>query len=287
MENLILRENDDGYNRTSQQRPGCFGSFMKGVFPFRLGTTSYILQDDLVPNAEFLGPLVDDIELVLFESDEISNLPDREVIGSLLRLKEEHRITYTVHLPLDTQLGSLDESMRKRSVEKCLRVMDLTSPLAPFAYVLHFHGEMRGRVPAGNIAGWLDALDRSALGLLESGVDPHLMCVETLDYPFELVESIVTRRGMSVCLDAGHLAFFGYPLEDYLDRYLARSRVIHLHGHCDGADHKDIGTLEPLVLASLAGHPCLTDNRERVLTLEVFGLVDFKRSMEIMGRLCI
>jgi sugar phosphate isomerase/epimerase len=258
---------------------------IRGLFPFRLGTTSYILKDDLVPNAEFLGPLVDDIELVLFESDKISNLPDRGVIESLIRLKEEHRITYTVHLPLDTELGSLDEAVRKRSVEKCLRVMGLTSPLAPFAYVVHFHGEMRGRVPARDITRWLEALDRSAGGLLESGVGPDMLCVETLDYPFEFVEPVVARRGMSVCLDAGHLVFFGFPLEEYLDRYLARSRIIHLHGHRDGADHKDIGTLEPRVLATLIGHPCLTDSRERVLTLEVFGLPDFERSMETIRRL--
>ena len=49
---------------------------MKGIFPFRLGTTSYLLPDDLLTNAEFLGPLVDDAELVLFESEGVLNLPD-------------------------------------------------------------------------------------------------------------------------------------------------------------------------------------------------------------------
>lgn len=277
---------NEGSNQGLRPTRGLCGPSLKGIFPFRLGTTSYILEDDLVPNAQFLGPLVDDIELVLFESDEISNLPDKEVIDTLQDIQAEHHITYTVHLPLDTELGSLDESVRKRSVEKCLRVIKLTAPLAPFAYVVHFHGERRGRVPAADIAGWLYMLDRSALGLLESGVDSQLLCVETLDYPFELVEPIVTRRGMSICLDAGHLAFYGYPLEEYLDQYMARSRVIHLHGNREGADHKDIGALEPGVLASLVDHPCLADNRERVLTLEVFGRADFERSMETMRRLC-
>lgn len=263
------------------------GPYERRAFPFRLGTTSYILEDDLVPNCRFLGPLVDDVELVLFESDEISNLPDREIIDSLKDIEVEHHITYTVHLPLDTQLGSRNEAVRKRSVEKCLRVMERTSALAPFAYVVHFHGETRGRVPARDIAGWLDALDRSSSGILASGVDPHLICVETLDYPFELVETVVSSRGMSVCLDVGHLAFFGYPLVEYLDRYLARSRVIHLHGHRDGVDHRDIGTLDPGIITALTDHPGIADCRDRVLTLEVFGLADFKRSMETMERLCI
>lgn len=55
---------------------------MKGIFPFRLGTTSYILPDGLVTNVEFLGPLVDDVELVLFESEEVSNLPGADIIIS-------------------------------------------------------------------------------------------------------------------------------------------------------------------------------------------------------------
>jgi hypothetical protein len=42
-----------------------------GRRPFRLGTTS-----QPVPNVEFLGRRVDDVELALFESDESSNVPD-------------------------------------------------------------------------------------------------------------------------------------------------------------------------------------------------------------------
>lgn len=255
---------------------------LKGVFPFRLGTTSYIIRDDLVPNTRFLGPLVDDIELVLFESDEISNLPDENVIASLNCLRTEHGITFTVHLPLDTQLGSLDEEERRRSVEKCLRVMKLTSSLMPFAYIVHFHGEMRGRVPAEDITKWVDALGRSADGLLDSGIKPGMLCVETLDYPFELVENIVMQRGMSVCLDAGHLVFFGYPLEEYLDRYLALSPVIHVHGNCNGNDHRDISTLDPQVLTTLMGYLCAATDRKRVVTLEIFGRKDFERSMKTM-----
>jgi sugar phosphate isomerase/epimerase len=253
-------------------------------FPFRLGATSCILEDDLVPNAEFLGPLVDDIELVLFESDEISNLPDGETVGALLRLKEEHRITYTVHLPLDAWLGSTDDRKRKSSVRKCLKVMEVAAPLAPFAHIVHFHGETRGRVPAGDIPGWLDALDRSMEEMLRSGTEPGKLCVETLDYPFDLVDAVVARHGAAICLDAGHLAFFGYPLGEYLDRYLDRTRVVHLHGHRDGADHKDIGALGSRFLNDLIRHPGAADGRERVLTLEVFDITDFERSMETIRR---
>jgi len=257
---------------------------MKGVFPFRLGTTSYILPDGLVPNVEFLSPLVDDVELVLFESGEVSNLPGADIIEALAELKRLRQLSYTVHLPLDIRLGDPDELIRMRSVEKCLKVINITKPLNPFAYIVHFDGEAPGKTPARNANRWRNALDRSAAELLLSGVEPDRFCIETLDYPFEHVYPIVFRHCLSMCLDVGHLAFYGYSLRDYLDRYLVQSRVIHLHGHLNGVDHKDIGSLDPEILSVLAERLIGASGNNRVLTLEVFGIEALEASMEIMRR---
>lgn len=48
---------------------------MKGRFCFRLGTTSCILADEILPNVRFLSDKVDDIELVLVESKDLSQIP--------------------------------------------------------------------------------------------------------------------------------------------------------------------------------------------------------------------
>ena len=56
--------------------------------PFRVGATSYVIPDHILPNVEYLAPLVDDVELVLFETDEYgSNLPDTSVIERLLETR--------------------------------------------------------------------------------------------------------------------------------------------------------------------------------------------------------
>jgi sugar phosphate isomerase/epimerase len=258
---------------------------MKSMFPFRLGTTSYILPDDLLPNVEFLGPLVDDVELVLFESDDVSNLPDVGVIEKLAELKRTSQVSYTVHLPIDIQLGSQDETARKQSVRKCLKVIELTGSLAPLAYIIHFDGEMRGRKPAQDVGRWTDRLGQSVSELLSTGFEPESLCVETLDYPFEYVADIVSHYDLSICIDIGHLAFYGYPIWENLDKYLNRCRVIHLHGSVDGVDHKDIGMLDPRIPAMLIRRLGLENDKERVLTLEIFGLEDFERSMAVMRRM--
>lgn len=42
---------------------GILPDSLKGIFPFRLGTTSFIIPDDILPNVEFLSDKVDDIEI--------------------------------------------------------------------------------------------------------------------------------------------------------------------------------------------------------------------------------
>ena len=74
----------------------------------RVGTTSYILPDDILPNVRHLAPLVDDVELVLFESEGMSNFPDGSTINELASLASEHDLSYTVHFPLDIYPGSQD-----------------------------------------------------------------------------------------------------------------------------------------------------------------------------------
>ena len=81
-------------------------STVKPIFPFRIGTTSYIIPDEIIPNVRYLAGLVDDIELVLFEVDDgPNNLPDAAAIKELQSLAARHQLTYTVHLPLDLQLA--------------------------------------------------------------------------------------------------------------------------------------------------------------------------------------
>ena len=74
-------------------------------FPFRLGTSSYIIPADILPNAHYLAGKVKDIELILFEVDDgPNNLPSPEVIEELEQIAREQDLTYTVHLPLDLKL---------------------------------------------------------------------------------------------------------------------------------------------------------------------------------------
>jgi sugar phosphate isomerase/epimerase len=257
----------------------------KRRFPFRLGTTSYIVPDDILPNVKFLAPLVDDVQLVLFESEEISNLPDEGTIRSLVEYAGKADLSYTVHLPLDARLGAADEAERAASVGKCRRVIDVSRPLEPVAWNLHLDGRLRGDRPAADVADWLAALSRSLDELLAGGVDPARVCVETLDYPLEVVESLIAEKGLSVCIDVGHLLVNGRDVADCFSRFGERCRTVHLHGVREGRDHTDIEAVPPGVLQMVLRELSAPSAFERVMTLEVFSREAFERSMRVLAEL--
>ena len=67
----------------------------KGLYPFRLGTTSFIYPDQYVPNVKSVGPFVDEIELLLFESGPVESLLPKPVIEDLVDLSRELTIMKT------------------------------------------------------------------------------------------------------------------------------------------------------------------------------------------------
>jgi hypothetical protein len=101
-------------------------------YPFRLGTTSYILPDEILPNALYLAGQVRDIELVLFEVDDgPNNLPSAEVVAELAALGQAMDLTYTVHLPLDLRLSVTGDTAHP-SMIKAQKVIACTRGLDPW-----------------------------------------------------------------------------------------------------------------------------------------------------------
>lgn len=254
----------------------------------RIGTTSYILADDILPNVRYLAPLVDDIELVLFESEGMSNLPSKQVIDELAALATQHDLTYTVHFPLDLYPGSSDPSLRSACVSSLLSIIELTRSLKPFGYVLHLTPELYGIVPSLDVGRWHACLDETLQTLLKrTDVDPSMFCIETLSYPFSSVQDLVERYNLSVTLDIGHIWLMGYDSDKAMDALFRRTRICHLHGVREKTDHLgldqgDQAAIEHFLHRLVSQGNC--DGRERVLTLEVFSEEQFHASLSLLGQ---
>jgi sugar phosphate isomerase/epimerase len=114
---------------------------------------------------------------------------------------------------------------------------------------------------------------------LTTGIAPSRLSIETLGYPYEWIEDMVKSLGLSVCLDLGHLLIRGVDLRGYLERYLARTSIIHLHGVEDGRDHLGIDRLSGETLDLILS--CLR-HYQGSLSIEVFSFDDLRNSLEAL-----
>jgi sugar phosphate isomerase/epimerase len=251
------------------------------VFMFRVGTTSYILPDDILPNVEYLASRVDDVQLVLFETDEHgSNLPDAALREKLRTLAEQHDLTYTVHLPLDLRLGD-GGAAADISLVKAWQVIEATRDLHPYAYTAHLDGALLMQKPAAaELAAW-QANARQALEVVLSWIDrPELLCIENIErWDPRAFVPVVEALAVGLTADVGHFWLQGADPLAYLDRWAERIRVVHLHGIA-GRDHASLTHVPAERLDPVVEH--LRRRFSGVLTLEVFNRGDLDSSLEAL-----
>ncbi|MDR1509146.1 MAG: hypothetical protein LBS53_05870, partial [Synergistaceae bacterium] len=110
--------------------------------PFRLGTTSYIIEGGLSDNLLWLARRpgafrIREMQLVLFDTPEISNIPSHEETALMSSIAADYDMAFTVHLPCNIMLGDADPSIRRASSEMFTRVVGVTSRLEPICWILH------------------------------------------------------------------------------------------------------------------------------------------------------
>ena len=247
---------------------------------FRIGTTSYIIPDDILPNVRFLAGQVQDVELVLFEVDDgPNNLPTPETIGALRDLAAGHDLSYTVHLPLDLRLAGPDGEQHL-SLVKAHKVIERTRMLDPWAYVLHLDGHEFMQKPASaGLETWQAQAARALelVGNWAGGLER--LAVENLDnYPPEFWSPVLERVPASRCIDIGHLWKDGIDPIPFLEQHIDRARVLHIHG-TGTRDHQSLARMSSAQLDAVLAL-LIRKAYRGVMTMEVFGEEDFRSSMQ-------
>jgi len=249
------------------------------MFPFRLGTTSYIYPDHIVPNVVKLAPFLDEIELVLFESEGLDNYPDETQMKDLMSLSIHQEVDFNIHLPIDIFLGDKNEEVRFRGISVVKKVIERTRCLKPSLYTLHFDLRDKNGREETDIEAWRRRILRSSEEMTGRGIEPKRIAIETLSYPFEWIEDIVKEFGFSICLDIGHMLIYNQDIPRYLKKYLPQTSIIHLHGVENGVDHLGIdrlnGKIVDLILLKLQSFT-------GILSMEVFSFADLKNSLEVL-----
>lgn len=262
--------------------------------PWRLGATSYVVEDDLVGNAHYLAQYcsasdnlrIQEMQLVLFDlPNGPSNLPDARVVDELARIQRDSGLGYTVHLLSD--IAPMDGPIEwQRPLSQAQDVITRTRALNPI-YVLHVDGHL-WRQEATLPQEWLAGMVRSLAQVAGWAGDGLRLAVENLEgYAPDFVVDTVEIANVGRCLDVGHLWLDGVDPLPWLVQAAPRLRVVHLHGVeslADGnrRDHVALAHAAPDALDEVVAH-LWRMHFAGVLTLEVFGQEDFLGSVEALA----
>ncbi|MEJ2222911.1 MAG: cobamide remodeling phosphodiesterase CbiR, partial [Desulfobacterales bacterium] len=208
----------------------------KGVFPFSIGTTSFIYPDDYVPNVKMLGPYLENIELLLFESNHTD---------ALLNL------TYNVHLPTDVSISSRDPQQQSIAVETIIRVAERVAPLSPTTLTLHVPYN-EASPDKNDVKSWQEKVIKNLAKILANGISSRLISIENLDYPFEFLDPIISELDFTICFDCGHFILHGDDIEKIFNTYSAKTAIIHLYGVAQNHFHGALDQLpEKLIIPTM------------------------------------
>ncbi len=248
------------------------------ALPFRLGTSSYIIPDDILPNVRFLADKVRDVELVLFDIDEYCNIPDAAQCAELRAIADASGLSYTVHLPLNL---SFSESGRDISIEKALKVINGTRPLDPLAYVCHLECKDIPSLAGAGLTDWQEQRILAVNKLAEEAGIRAGLAIENLEsYPIDWNEPVIRACGTRATLDIGHLFLRKTNPVPVMRKWLPLTSVIHLHG-VGTRDHQSLKFMSREAIRAVIAELLRADYRG-VLTLEIFSETDLRESMEMI-----
>ena len=250
----------------------------KGLFPFKICTTSFIYPDQYIPNVKMLGPYMDEIELLLFESLGEDALPSRAVIAALCKLAAEFDLSYNVHLPTDISIGDPNPARQQRAVETMIQVMDLVRPLDPSALILHVpYTEKSLNDPV--VRNWQNRVDQSLKKIVSGIENEKIIAIETLDYPLELLEDIIVDLDLAICLDLGHLMVYDHDVKKVFNKYAFKTSVLHLHGVENNRDHTTLNRLSPELTETVLW---VLKRFTGVVSMEVFSYENLTSSLKFL-----
>jgi len=153
----------------------------KGMFPFKICTTSFIYPDHYIPNVRMLGPYMDEIELLLFESQKADSIPSKAVIAELGQMGREFGLSYNVHLPTDIFISDRNSERQKIALETMARTIDRVNPLDPSALILHLpYCEKSFSDP--DVRNWQNRVFQNLSKLISAVQSNKIIAIETLEY---------------------------------------------------------------------------------------------------------
>jgi sugar phosphate isomerase/epimerase len=243
---------------------------LKGRYPVCLCAPSFLYRAGWAHNVERLRSVVDEVELLFFESAGSCSLPAGEEISRIASFAAPAGLKLDVHLPLDIDIASADPRVAAHARDTVSRVIDLAEPIAPRTFILHVP-----RSAGDDTASWRVRV-RESLALLPA--PRSRFAVETLDWDLRDAAAIFQDLGFSICIDIGHLLVAGRDVGAFFETFRGSITMVHLHGVQGPRDHLPLFAMDAGVRADIRSI-LKAEKYAASLSLEVFSLEDFRASL--------
>ncbi len=187
--------------------------------------------------------------------------PDGLEPGTLRDVTRDTGIRFTMHLPDDLDLGSLHGPLRQASLSLALKTVDWAAEAGIALVNTHLQNGVCFTLPDQRVRIYERYFDRHLAGLVESfeplvkraSLQGVTVCVENvsnfhLPFMIEIVNQLMTLKGIGLTWDVGHDALTGYKERGLILCHREHLAHMHLHDY-DGIDHKELFTGEMDIMA--------------------------------------
>ena len=260
--------------------------------PFKIGTTSMVFGKDLTENVSLLAGRMDHIEIILFQTSKLHNIPSAGDIDYLNGIRKKNKITYSVHLPASLEIASSDRKKRETSIRLAGKVIARMDAIRPLHYVLHIPfttptltsepGVYFYRHHDKQFNDWAPRALNSLKALKEMTGQGTKLLVENINYSPLFLEPLLSNELCGLCLDLGHLLLGHEKVMDTLKCYLNITKEVHLHGVLDDQEHLSLSVLPGERVSKWLRFLCQS-RYKGVVNIEVFNTADLEESINIMS----
>ncbi len=260
--------------------------------PFNIGAPSMVFGEDLIQNVYLLAGIVGHIEIVLFHTPDMHNIPRPREIKHLKRMGEEKNITYSVHLPASFEIASNDKNIREVSIQLAGDIITRMNALHPLHHIIHVPFTTPTLTPQPDayftpndemqFYEWTPLALNSLKVLKDAAGQGTKILVENINYSPVFLEPFLQRGLCGLCMDVGHLLLGRENVMDALKNYLDKTEEIHLHGVMGYEEHLSLSVLPGERVAKWVRF--LRQSAYRgIVNLEVFTLGDLEESISILS----
>ena len=260
---------------------------------FRMGAPSMVFGPGTKENVRRLAGLVDHVEIVLFHTPTLHNIPTPEEMRRIREIAADRGLSLSVHLPTCLEIASPDPGRRRDSLAMAASLITQLQHPAIHHFILHipYDRPTLAAVPGAYIhaenrpdfSGWLSRARRGLQRLRDSvGPDAPLL-VENINYSPALMAPLWQNGDCGFCLDIGHLMLGGESVLPVMDTCLPHIREIHLHGVVGHEEHLGLNVL-PLDRVRRWMDRLTAADFRGVVNLEVFSPADLDVSLAMVRR---